>query len=47
MNWLVSPGGLGDAWPLDPTQWYDRDGDVEETIHKEQQQIYAQTMVLR
>jgi len=26
-NWLASPGGTGDAWPLDPTQWHDRDGD--------------------
>ncbi len=26
-NWLASPGGNGDAWPLDPTQWHDRDGD--------------------
>jgi hypothetical protein len=26
-NWLASPGGNGDAWPLDPTQWHDIDGD--------------------
>ena len=26
-NWLASPGGNGDAWPLDPTQWHDKDGD--------------------
>ena len=25
--WLASPGGTGDAWPEDPTQWHDRDGD--------------------
>ena len=25
--WLASPGGMGDAWPEDPTQWHDRDGD--------------------
>ena len=26
-TWLASPGGSGDAWPEDPTQWHDRDGD--------------------
>jgi hypothetical protein len=26
-HWLSSPGGQGDAWPADPTQWHDRDGD--------------------
>ena len=26
-HWLASPGGIGDAWPADPTQWHDRDGD--------------------
>ena len=25
--WLASPGGMGDAWPEDPTQWHDIDGD--------------------
>ena len=25
--WLASPGGRGDAWPMDPTQWHDIDGD--------------------
>ena len=25
--WLASPGGTADAWPEDPTQWHDRDGD--------------------
>ena len=25
--WLASPGGSGDAWPEDPTQWHDSDGD--------------------
>ena len=25
--WLASPGGMGDAWPDDPTQWHDGDGD--------------------
>jgi hypothetical protein len=26
-SWLASPGGSGDAWPQDPTQWHDGDGD--------------------
>jgi hypothetical protein len=26
-TWLASPGGSGDAWPEDSTQWHDRDGD--------------------
>ena len=26
-TWLASPGGSGDAWPEDPTQWHDSDGD--------------------
>ena len=26
-DWLASPQGLGDAWPSDPTQWHDHDGD--------------------
>ena len=26
-HWLASPGGVGDAWPEDSTQWHDRDGD--------------------
>ncbi len=25
--WLASPGGRGDAWPMDPSQWHDLDGD--------------------
>jgi hypothetical protein len=26
-TWLASPGGNGDAWPMDHTQWHDVDGD--------------------
>jgi len=26
-SWLASPGGKGDAWPMDHTQWHDIDGD--------------------
>lgn len=26
-SWLASPGGKGDAWPMDSTQWHDIDGD--------------------
>ncbi len=26
-SWLASPGGKGDAWPMDSTQWHDLDGD--------------------
>ena len=26
-TWLASPGGNGDAWPMDHTQWHDIDGD--------------------
>ena len=44
MNWLASPGGSGDAWPLDPTQWHDRDGDGRGDNPQGQQQISVQTM---